>query len=150
MADTVIVVGTTELDEYGNMWVTPKGGGERVKIAAKRSGLHPLFEQGKAVLLKWQTYQDHPYVADAKLVAGELQPAVTPPQVETPDQPEIDKSQKKELTRSEEINWHVAIKEIGECIRRGLIKNEGATKPYWTLYWLWLSNTLGVKPEKEK
>lgn len=76
MADnqTVVVVGTTETDEYGNLWVTPKGGGERIKIAAKRSGLHPIFEQGKAIMLKWQTYQEHPYVADAKPVAGELQP----------------------------------------------------------------------------
>ena len=70
--DTVITVGITRKDEYGNLWVTPSGGGEEVKIGAKRKQLHDLFEQGKAIMLHWETYMDKPYVFDAKLVEGEL------------------------------------------------------------------------------
>lgn len=70
--DTIIVVAVTRKDEFGNMWVTPKGDGEEIKIAAKRSQLHKLFEQGKAVLLHWETYMNKPYVSGAKLVEGEL------------------------------------------------------------------------------
>ena len=79
---TVIVVGKTELDSFGNLWVTPKGDGDRVKIGAKRSHLHPLFGQGVAVMLLWQVYQNKPYVADAKLVEGELPPPTKPGMLE--------------------------------------------------------------------
>ena len=72
--DTIIVVGHTEVDSFGNLWVTPQGGGERIKIAKKRENLHPIFQQGQAVLLSWQTYMNKPYVADAKPVSGELPP----------------------------------------------------------------------------
>jgi len=69
---TIIVVGHTEVDSYGNLLVSPQGGGKVIKIAKKREHLHPLFEQGKAVMLDWQTYMEKPYVADAKLVEGDL------------------------------------------------------------------------------
>jgi len=74
MADkeTIIVVGVTREDEYNNLWVTPKGGGDEVKIGEKRSQLHPLFQQGKAVMLHWEIYKGKTYVADAKAVEGEL------------------------------------------------------------------------------
>jgi len=72
MSETIITVAVTRLDEYGNLWVTPAGGGDEVKIAEKRSNLHPLFEQGKAVMLHYETYKNRPYVAGAKPVAGEL------------------------------------------------------------------------------
>ena len=85
MEDTIVVVGVTREDEYGNLWVTPKGEGEEIKIASKRSNLHPLFEQGRAVLLHWETYKGKTYVADAKTVAGELPPPVDPPKTVTPD-----------------------------------------------------------------
>jgi hypothetical protein len=76
--DTVIVVGATETDEYGNLWVTPQGGGDRVKIAKKREHLHPLFQQGKAVLLHWETYMNKPYVKNADPVEGKLPPPTKP------------------------------------------------------------------------
>jgi hypothetical protein len=74
MADneTIITVGATEKDSYGNLWVTPQGGGDRIKIATKRENLHSLFQQGRAVILHWETYMNKPYVSDAKLVEGEL------------------------------------------------------------------------------
>ena len=150
MADLpVVVVGTTEKDEYGNLWVTPKGGGDRIKIAKKREGLHPLFQQGVAVMLKWQTYQDHPYVADAKLVAGELQPAQEPTIL--PKDEKIIEEARKEATKKEPSGQETGMwfKEIGLGIRSSLIKNTGATKPYWDLYWLQMSSVLNVKPEKE-
>jgi len=85
--DTIIVVATTELDGYGNLWVTPQGGGDRIKVAQKRKSLHHLFEQGKAVMLHWEIYLNKPYVADAKLVEGELPPARKPVTPETGDIP---------------------------------------------------------------
>ena len=76
--DTVIVVATTEIDEYGNLIVTDKGGG-KTKIGKKREYLFPIFQQGKAVLLHWETYMNRPYVANAKLAAGELPQATLKP-----------------------------------------------------------------------
>ncbi|KKM16323.1 hypothetical protein LCGC14_1686980 [marine sediment metagenome] len=95
MAETIIVVGHTEVDGYGNLWVTPQGGGEKIKIAKKRESLHPIFQQGQAVQLDWQTYNNKPYVANAKSVAGALPQPVPPPEVETPDQAQIDKDLKR-------------------------------------------------------
>lgn len=89
---TVIIVGVTETDEYGHLWVTPQGGGDRVKIAKKREQLHPLFQQGKAVMLKWQTYMDKPYVADAQLVEGNLPPPKAPEPLPAEAQAEVDKA----------------------------------------------------------
>jgi len=85
--DTIVIVGVTREDEFGNLWVTPQGGGDEIKIAAKRSKLHPLFEQGRAIMLHWETYMNRPYVADAKPVEGELpepKSAYTPPPEEKP------------------------------------------------------------------
>ena len=48
--DTIIVVGVTRMDTYGNLWITPAGGGDEVKIGEKRSQLHPLFEQGLSLI----------------------------------------------------------------------------------------------------
>ena len=76
---TVITVGITETDEYGNLWVTPAGGGDKIKIGVKRKQLHPIFQQGKVIQLHWETYMDKPYVSDAKQVTGEsLPPPIKP------------------------------------------------------------------------
>ena len=72
MKDSIIVVGGTRLDNFGNLLVTPKGGGKAIKIGAKRANLHPIFEQDRAVLLKWDNYMDKDYVADAELFEGEV------------------------------------------------------------------------------
>ena len=71
MQNTIIKVGTTEIDEYGNLLVTPSGGGDKIKIAQKRTHLHHLFEQGNTVALHWETYMNKSYVANANLVEGE-------------------------------------------------------------------------------
>jgi hypothetical protein len=137
--DTIIVVGVTETDGYGNLWVTPQGGGDKVKIAKKRENLHSLFQQGKAVLLHWETYMNKTYVSDAKLVGGELPPPVktndrvnrgqypdgefdgrteSEPQ-ESPlqrDEPPIEKYAPQEIGM-----WH---KELGECIRSGSLERD--------------------------
>ena len=78
-SNTVITVGITETDEYGNLWVTPAGGGDKIKIGVKRKQLHPIFQQGKVIQLHWETYMDKPYVSDAKQVTGEsLPPPIKP------------------------------------------------------------------------
>ena len=77
MDDTIIVVGTTEKDQYGNLNVTCKDGNQ-VRVNKKHEGLHHLFEQGKAIKLHWETYQNKTYVADAVLVEGELPPPTHP------------------------------------------------------------------------
>lgn len=78
MPKTIITVEHTELDGYGNLTVTTKAGGEPIKIGEKRSHLHPLFEPGVAIELDWQTFNNRKYVADARLVEGELPPPVKP------------------------------------------------------------------------
>jgi len=90
--DTVVVVGQVRTDEYNNLWVTPQGGGDEIKIAQKRENLHPLFEQGKAVMLHWETYKNIPYVSGAKLVEGELPPPTTSDKVLPEHQDEIDEA----------------------------------------------------------
>ena len=77
MADTIIKVALTRTDEYGNLWVTPAGGGAEVKIGEKRKTLFPLFQQGNTLSLHWETYKDKPYVKDAKQIVGEPVPTKT-------------------------------------------------------------------------
>ena len=85
---TIITVGHVEADEFGNLWVTPAGGGDRIKIGAKRKQLHPIFQQGKVIQLHWETYMNKPYVSDAKQVTGESLPPPTKPKP-MPSPPEI-------------------------------------------------------------
>ena len=85
---TIITVGITELDQYGNLWVTPAGGGDKIKIGVKRKQLHPIFQQGKVIQLHWEIYMDKPYVSDAKQVTREDLPAPTKPKP-MPSPPEI-------------------------------------------------------------
>ena len=82
MEDTIIVVGTTETDQYGNLKVTCKDGNQ-IRVNKKHENLHHLFEQGKAVILHWETYQGKTYVADAKWVEGELPPPTEPQPIPT-------------------------------------------------------------------
>ena len=83
MAKTIIIVARTEVDGFGNLQVTDKEGNV-IKIAQKREKLFPLFEQGKAVELDWQTYMNKDYVADARPVAGNLPESTEPPTDSTP------------------------------------------------------------------
>lgn len=117
--DTVIVVGVTETDEYGNLWVTPAGDGDKVKIAAKRNKLHPLFEQGKAVMLHWETYMNKPYISDAKPVEGELPDAIKPDKILPEHQDEIDKA----LPIAPQERG-MCLKEVGEGIRSGQLEKD--------------------------
>jgi len=95
--DTIIVVGVTRMDGYGNMFITPKGGGDEVKVGSKRSRLHEMFQQDRAVMLHWETYKNIPYVADAKLVEGELPPPKKPvgPPLQQGEEPPIVTEAKK-------------------------------------------------------
>lgn len=119
--DTVIVVGVTREDEYGNLMVTPKGGGEEIRIGSKRSQLHPLFQQGVAVMLHWETYKGRPYVADAKLVEGELPPPTAPDKILPEHQEEIKKALAPQIAPQER---GMCLKEVGECIRSGQLDKD--------------------------
>ncbi|KKM04733.1 hypothetical protein LCGC14_1761330 [marine sediment metagenome] len=83
MNEPSITVDSTTLDDYGNLWVYPTGGGEPTKIGSKRPQLHPLFQPGVAVALTWDSYLDKPYVKDAKLMSGALPPPVKPVMTQT-------------------------------------------------------------------
>ena len=133
MSEQVIVVGHTEKDGFGNLWVTPKGGGERIKIAAKREGLHGLFQQGVAVMLDWQTYMYKPYVADAKLVGEQLgEMAETPP-----DMTAIEESAEKggttapkvERTRNDEITENMFWNHLKDWLM--LKENDEPKDAFW-------------------
>lgn len=122
--DTVIVVGVTRIDEYGNLWVTPQGGGDEVKIAKKREKLHPLFQQGVAVLCHWETYMNKPYISDAKLVEGELPPPVTPETVPVPGV--------KTTAPQERGMWW---KQLGDDLRSGHIDKSTTMGKAWRLFY---------------
>ena len=119
--DTIIVVGVTRMDTYGNLFVTPTGGGDEVKIGEKRTQLHDLFQQGKAVMLHWETYKNRAYVADAKLVEGELPEQQSSQKLLPKDQKIIDEEVKVRPTpqdsRSKEIEfnmwWKIASEMVG-------------------------------------
>ena len=78
MNEPNITVDSTTLDDYGNLWVYPTGGGDPIKIGEKRPYLHQLFQPGVAVALTWKSYNDKPYVADAQLMTHALPPPVKP------------------------------------------------------------------------
>lgn len=145
---TIIVVGVTETDGYGNLWVTPAGGGDKVKIGEKRSQLHPLFEQGKAVMLHWETYRNRPYVANAKLVEGELPPPVKPilPALE---QAKIDADLREKPSGQEVGLWW---KEMGEWLR--VKEFEKGADPFWKslrkAYFAQMFSVLNIKIEDKK
>ncbi len=120
--DTIIVVGVTREDEYGNLWVTPAGGGDEVKIGEKRSQLHELFEQGKAVMLHWETYRNRAYVSDARLVEGELLESVKPDG--PPPQPGEDQPKVKPAPQEIGMWW----KELGNRIGDGSIERDYPNK----------------------
>jgi hypothetical protein len=136
--DTIIVVGVTETDGFGNLFVTPQGGGDKIKIGVKRQHLYPLFEQGRAVMLHWETYMNKPYVADAKLVEGELPPPVKPEVPEEyPDKEQIPKT-RGEFSPQEVGMWW---KEVGEWLRGG----EEIEQRFADAYWDRMSKVLGIK-----
>lgn len=150
MNDTVIVVGGTRLDEYDNLWVTPAGGGDEVKIAKKREALHPLFEQGKAVLLHWETYMDKAYVAKAEAVAGKLPPPTEPGMLKEHQeviQKAVAETKPKPAPQELGMWW----KELGEMLRA---KDIDTTKPVGkqlrTVYYAQMLSVLDIKIEEEK
>jgi len=138
--DTIIVVGVTRTDGYNNLWVTPAGGGEEVKIGEKRSHLHELFQQGKGVMLHWETYKNRTYVADAKLVEGKLPEAVKP---DSPP-PQEDEPRVKPVPQELGMWW----KELGEMIRSGDIDmTKPAGKGMRTAYYAKMLSVLDIKIE---
>ena len=143
--DTIIVVGVTRKDEYGNLWVTPKGDGSEVKIASKRSQLHELFEQGKAVLLHWETYKNRPYISDAKLVEGELPEPQPSDQLLPKDQEYIDKEVKGKPAPQELGMWW---KELGKMLRaKDIDMTKPAGKAMRTAYYAQMLSVLDIKIE---
>lgn len=136
------------------------GTGQELKVKQGRDGVLKakwgLLQEGTAIQFIMQDFTKPdgvkiPFVYDIKLVADELQPPTDATILAEHEEviQEAREAVKQPPTRSEEISHHVAMKEIGEGIRSGLIKNTGATAPYWKLYWLWLSNTLNVHPEEK-
>jgi len=144
--ETVIVVGVTREDGYGNLWVTPAGGGEEVKIGEKRSQLHPLFEQGKAVMLHWETYKNRPYVSDAKAVEGEL-PGPQPSGEMLEEHKEVIAEVVKVKPAPQEIGmWW---KELGEMIRaKDIDITKPAGKAMRIAYYAQMLSVLPIKIEK--
>ncbi len=142
--DTIIVVGVTRTDDYGSLWVTPAGGGDEIKIGEKRSHLHDLFQQGKAVMLHWATYKNKPYVSDAKAVEGELPPSTKP---ESPPPQQREELPKVKPAPQELGMWW---KELGEMIRA---KDIDTTKPSGkamrTAYYAKMLSILDIKIENK-
>ena len=145
--DTIIIVGVTRKDGFNNLWVTPASGGNEVKIGVKREHLHDLFQQGKAVMLHWETYKNKPYVSDAKPVEGELPPPQPSDRVLPEHQRVIDEAKRgiAPLSRGASIEAQVAIKEIGEDWRAGILKDDD---PLVVGYLIWLIDRLNYEEVK--
>ena len=94
MDNTIITVESAKVDSYGNLMVTPKGGGNDIRIGVKRKQLFSFFSDGAAVELIWDSFKNKDYVADVRLV-GESLPA--------PKQPIQTGAMKKEPTNTSEM-----------------------------------------------
>jgi len=108
--ETQIIVESTRLDDYGNLWVLDKNGDE-TKIAQKRSHLFPIFQPERGVNLYWAKYMDKLYVAEAQPLGDMInapaeKPTLTTP---TPDQPEIDASASKPQPKAPSKNAAFAV-----------------------------------------
>ena len=128
---TVITVANTEKDQYGNLNVTDIMGGV-TRIGQKRNNLFPLFIQGRAVKLIWDNYKGKDYVSDAELFDGKppVEKRIEPIEVKqgTPftsgkPTPVVSKAESgsKPLSKDEQIEKAVWVKELGECIRAKII-----------------------------
>lgn len=146
--ETVIVVETTDLDDYGNLKVFDKGGGT-TRINKKHEYLHKLFEPGSAIKLTWDSYKGKEYVNDAVLVEGELPPPQKPGIL--PDhQKEVDKARAsvREPSGQEIGLWW---KEIGEGLRSGYFEKHIDRATYLAMdvaYFAQLFNVLDIKEVK--
>ena len=130
---SIITVALTEVDQYGNLFVTPAGGGDKIKIGVKRKQLHPIFQQGKVIQLHWETYMNKPYVSDAKQVAGEDLPAPVIPKV-TP--------LPKEVSGQEVGMWW---KQLGDDLRSGHIdRNSSVGKALRLAYFAQMFRVLNI------
>lgn len=139
--DTVVVVGVTRTDEWNNLWITPAGGGDEVKVSAKRAGLHPLFQQGKAVMLHWETYKNVPYVSDAKSVEGNL------PEAEKLESPPLQSGEEAvEIPKTAPAPQAVGMitKEIGDMMRAEMLSQIFGKKVAIELTKWYRSQTLGI------
>jgi len=67
--EEIIVVKSGQLNTDGYLEVIDEAGSTH-KISPKREQLFPLFEPGKAVALKYASYKNREYVADAEQVEG--------------------------------------------------------------------------------
>lgn len=69
--ETVVEIGSTHMNDYGDMIVTT-GTGDEIKIKKTRSYLFPIFEgnPGRAVRIGWGNYMGYDFAAKAELFDG--------------------------------------------------------------------------------
>ena len=116
MDNTIITVESTKLDGYGNLMVTPKGGGKDIRIGAKRPQLFAFFSEGAAVELIWDNFKDKDYVSDAKLVEGSLPAPKQPMAIEAMKTPP---ETKPEPPAPQAVG--MMTKELGDMIRAKML-----------------------------
>jgi len=156
MADFIVgVITKVEADTYDNKEfrrVTLGDREEPLKVKQGRDGALKakwgLLQEGVAIKFIMEEYTNpkgvkFPFVSDIETVEGALPPPVTP---KLPAEAKAQLPQAK-IEGAERGMWE---KEVGENIRAGLIKNTGATSPYWHYYWLRMSQVLNVKAENKE
>ena len=141
MDNTIITVESTLIDSYGNMMVTPKGGGKDIRIGVKRKKLFAFFSDGVAVELIWSNFNNNDYVSDARIVGDSL-PA--PKQPVSPslqkDEPTPDQLQPAPAPQA----VGMLTKEIGDMIRAKMLTTLfGATIKKELVKW-YRSQVLGI------
>jgi len=149
--EIVVLSGENRLDQYGNFLFKDMAGAEH-KIGANRKDKAKIesivvAHRGRAVTLVWGEYNNKDYIKEVNLVEDVLpesvpassEPSLYVPQIDTPP------SKSREDAIREGMWW----KELGECLRSGLIdRATPAGKLLERFYKAEMQSVLGFKIEK--
>jgi hypothetical protein len=113
-------------DNFGNLIVKDTDGVEH-KIGSKREALFPVFKPGTTVKCGMAEYMSKEYIATAEATT---ESAVKPPQNNTPVK-----------SREDGMREGVWIKELGECIRGGIIVDKS---PMYAWYFMEMRAALNL------
>ena len=143
--EIVVLSGENRYDQYGNFFFKDKAGKEH-KIGANRKDKDQIAaliaaNPNKGVKLTYGEYKSFPFIEHIELVEGELPEPVTryPP------------SGPPSKSREDGIREGMWFKELGECLRSGLIDRETpAGKLLERFYKAEMQSVLGFKFEKKE
>ena len=143
----IITVDAVGSNTYGDMTFTDKSGGQ-YKISAKRKQyFENVIAPGAAIQLSYSSFKGKEYVYSATQVKDILpgKPLQAPEPISSPIE---ETGGRKPLgTKDEQIEKAVWVKELGECIRAGIMEDTWA-KAYKHAYFIEMGRVMGIKSKE--